>query len=49
MIQTAPVPPPEATRSITRNAFVVVALLRAVQLVSLVAALSGVAQAEVAI
>ncbi|MER7692148.1 MFS transporter [Streptomyces sp. NPDC097610] len=39
----------ERDRSASRNALVVVALLWAVQLVSLVAALSGIAQAEVAI
>ncbi|MFE6489793.1 MFS transporter, partial [Streptomyces sp. NPDC057757] len=42
-------PEPETTRSATRNAFIVVALLWAVQLVALVAALSGISQAEVAI
>ncbi|MFI6338977.1 MFS transporter [Streptomyces sp. NPDC050535] len=47
--RTAPPQAPEPTRSTARNALIVVALLWAVQLVSLVAALSGIAQAEVAI
>ncbi|NEB00898.1 MFS transporter [Streptomyces sp. SID13726] len=47
--QTAPAQPPETTRSGTHNALIVVALLWAVQLVALIGALSGIAQAEVAI
>ncbi|MET8978846.1 MFS transporter [Streptomyces sp. NPDC004539] len=47
--QTAPPPVPERSASTARNVLAVVALVWTVQLVSLVAALSGVAQAEVAI
>ncbi|MFG3025324.1 MFS transporter [Streptomyces sp. NPDC048254] len=47
--QTTPLPAPERSRSTTRNALVVVALVWTVQLVALIAALSGVAQADVAI
>ncbi|MCX5095679.1 MFS transporter [Streptomyces sp. NBC_00365] len=51
MSQTQTVPPQadDRSRSTTRNVLVVVALLWTVQLVSLVAALSGIAQADVAI
>ncbi|MET8169036.1 MFS transporter [Streptomyces sp. NPDC005329] len=47
--RTAPVQDAERSRSTTRNALIVFALLWAVQLVTLVAALSGIAQADVAI
>ncbi|MET7682487.1 MFS transporter [Streptomyces sp. NPDC005423] len=47
--QTTSPQTPERSRSTARNAFIVVALVWAVQLVSLVAALSGIAQASVAI
>ncbi|KPI20342.1 major facilitator superfamily MFS_1 [Actinobacteria bacterium OK074] len=48
-IQTLPPQIPENSRSTARHAVIVVALVWAVQLVSLVAALSGIAQASVAI
>ncbi|MFC4499559.1 MULTISPECIES: MFS transporter [Streptomyces] len=47
--RTAPPQAPEPTRSSARNALVVVALVWTVQLVALMAALSGIAQADVAI
>ncbi|MDH6217948.1 MFS transporter [Streptomyces pseudovenezuelae] len=47
--RTAAPQAPEPTRSSTRNALVLVALVWTVQLVALMAALSGIAQADVAI
>ncbi|MEV6483337.1 MFS transporter [Streptomyces sp. NPDC051576] len=47
--QTAPPQMPERSRSATRNGLIVAALLWSVQLVSLVAALSGTTQAAIAI
>ncbi|MEU9456160.1 MFS transporter [Streptomyces sp. NPDC048277] len=47
--QTTPPQTPERSRSATRNGLIVAALLWAVQLVSLVAALSGTTQAAIAI
>ncbi|MFG2361311.1 hypothetical protein ACGFY3_06615 [Streptomyces mirabilis] len=51
MSQTRTSPPQthERSRSTTRNVLVVVALVWTVQLVALVAALSGIAQADIAI